>query len=155
MFFVSLIPFVHFTVAKLFVEVLDSSQTVVYRCDANGADFGGEISSLISKNSSIGCLHKVRPALACSSVQVPTTNSSDCATNFALVQRGDCCFSQKTWHSQKAGFMAMIVANNEGEAPMMMGSGGSADLACTSIHNDLSINPSQCSQCSQSKTYLR
>ncbi|CAJ0957990.1 unnamed protein product, partial [Mesorhabditis belari] len=113
--------------AQFLVEVLEPPRMgvrrTVHHCDATGAAFGGDTSSFTFTGYSIGCLHQVRPALACSNVEMVPTNSSECVVNFALVPRGNCSFSEKAWFVQNGepgGFRAMIVGNNEGEPPTQM-----------------------------------
>jgi hypothetical protein len=57
------------------------------------------------------------------------TNSADIAGNIAVIDRGACGFVQKVRLAQKAGAIAVIVANNrDGDATLTMGGDAADDL---------------------------
>ena len=51
----------------------------------------------------------------------PLTNGGAISGNIALVDRGNCAFTDKTLNAQAAGAVAVIVANNVGGVPFAMG----------------------------------
>ncbi|VDM74274.1 unnamed protein product [Strongylus vulgaris] len=59
------------------------------------------------------------------------SNITLCDSNFAIVPRGNCSFSEKAYHVQRAepsGFQALIVYNSEGKPPIDMAGSKYADL---------------------------
>ncbi len=59
------------------------------------------------------------PALACD----PLANSSGMAGKIAMIDRGDCNFDDKVLNAEEAGAVAVIVVNNVGGTPVVMGAG--------------------------------
>ncbi|KAG9399483.1 hypothetical protein AC1031_011882 [Aphanomyces cochlioides] len=50
---------------------------------------------------------------------IPLKNAKQVNGNIVLVQRGDCDFLTKTIHAQKAGALAVVVANSDEENPQL------------------------------------
>ncbi|KAJ1367556.1 hypothetical protein KIN20_028491 [Parelaphostrongylus tenuis] len=123
-----------FVNGQFVVEVLEPARMgirrSVQRCEATGANFGADIVTFSFGSDSIGCATHTDPTDACTAVTYPA-NITLCGSNFALVPRGNCNFSEKAYHVQRAkpsGFQALIVYNNEGEAPIDMAGSKYADL---------------------------
>ncbi|CAJ0610314.1 unnamed protein product [Cylicocyclus nassatus] len=116
------------------VEVLEPARMgmrrSVQRCEATGANFGADIVTFSFGHEAIGCAAHAVPIDACVDVTYPS-NITLCESNFALVPRGNCSFSEKAYHVQRAepeGFKALIVYNSEGKAPIDMAGSKYADL---------------------------
>ena len=62
------------------------------------------------------------PTLACN----PLTNSSQINGKIAVAQRGSCDFSSKAFNAQTAGAIALIIINNQVNAPAALGAGTNA-----------------------------
>ncbi|ETN85144.1 zinc finger, C3HC4 type [Necator americanus] len=108
------------------VEVLEPARMgirrSVQRCEATGANFGADIVTFSFGHEAIGCATHADPIEACIDSTYPT-NITLCDSNFALVPRGNCSFSEKAYHVQRAepmGFQALIVYNSEGKPPIDM-----------------------------------
>ncbi|KHJ97806.1 zinc finger, C3HC4 type [Oesophagostomum dentatum] len=102
----------------------------VQRCEATGANFGADIVTFSFGHEAIGCATHAEPIEACTDVTYPS-NITLCDSNFALVPRGNCSFSEKAYHVQRAepsGFQALIVYNSEGKPPIDMAGSKYADL---------------------------
>ncbi|EYC40746.1 hypothetical protein Y032_0599g474 [Ancylostoma ceylanicum] len=116
------------------VEVLEPARMgirrSVQRCEATGANFGADIVTFSFGHEAIGCATHTDPVEACTDVTYPI-NITLCDSNFALVPRGNCSFSEKAYHVQRAepvGFQALIVYNSEGKPPIDMAGSKYADL---------------------------
>ncbi|KAK6760203.1 hypothetical protein RB195_021627 [Necator americanus] len=116
------------------VEVLEPARMgirrSVQRCEATGANFGADIVTFSFGHEAIGCATHADPIEACIDSTYPT-NITLCDSNFALVPRGNCSFSEKAYHVQRAepmGFQALIVYNSEGKPPIDMAGSKYADL---------------------------
>jgi hypothetical protein len=110
------------------VEILEppslgSSHRPVFRCDATGANFGGDLLAFSFRATSIGCAIGTEPENACKNVQVTSSNDTACNSYFAVVPRGNCSFSEKAFYAQNAQpvpFGALIVYNDPGLEPVPM-----------------------------------
>lgn len=116
------------------VEVLEpvrlGIRRSVQRCEATGASFGADIVTFSFSHEAIGCASHPDPLEACADVVYPS-NATFCDSNFALVPRGNCSFSEKAYHTQRAqptGFQALIIYNSEGKPPIDMAGSKYADL---------------------------
>lgn len=89
--------------------------------DGSGSanEWGGAIPSAGMLNLPLA---KCDPYDACA----PITNGGDLAGKVALVERGDCEFSQKAKAVQDAGAIAIIIVNNVPGGPVGMGAGSAA-----------------------------
>uniref|UniRef100_A0A0K0D2C2 PA domain-containing protein n=1 Tax=Angiostrongylus cantonensis TaxID=6313 RepID=A0A0K0D2C2_ANGCA len=123
-----------FVNGQFVVEVLEPARMgmrrSVQRCEATGANFGADIVTFSFGPEAIGCATHTIPPDACKAVTYPM-NITLCDSNFALVPRGNCNFSEKAYNVQRArpsGFQALIVYNNEGESPIDMAGSKYADL---------------------------
>ncbi|PIO72277.1 PA domain protein [Teladorsagia circumcincta] len=116
------------------VEVLEPARLgirrSVQRCEATGANFGADIVTFSFSHEAIGCAMHPEPLEACTEHVVYPSNATLCASNFALVPRGNCSFSEKAYHVQRAeptGFQALIIYNSEGKPPIDMAGSKYAD----------------------------
>jgi hypothetical protein len=62
-------------------------------------------------------------AIACSDL----TNAEELAGQIVLIRRGGCFFDQKIFRAQQAGAVAVIIANNDGDGLVSMGSSGEVE----------------------------
>ncbi|KAI6173564.1 RING-type domain-containing protein [Aphelenchoides besseyi] len=121
--------------AQYLVEVLEhtsfDTQRVVTRCEATGATFGQSVVDFSFSDKAVGCAVFAEPRKACGPVKLrPLKNESECDSYFAVVERGNCSFSEKAYHVQNAhpfGFDAMIVYNTDKKSPIPMSDGKYAD----------------------------
>lgn len=115
------------TSAQFLVEVLESTpfsnHRPVVRCDATGANFGEDVMAFSFGLNAIGCAIRAIPEMACDNVVMPPINETGCSSNFAVVPRGNCSFSEKAYYVQFAhpiGYEALIMYNEPGQAPIPM-----------------------------------
>ncbi|KAI1731106.1 ring finger domain-containing protein [Ditylenchus destructor] len=113
--------------AQFLVEVLESTpfsnHRPVVRCDATGANFGEDVMAFSFGLNAIGCAIRTIPEMACDNVVMPPINETGCSSNFAVVPRGNCSFSEKAYYVQFAhpiGYEALIMYNEPGQAPIPM-----------------------------------
>ncbi|KAL3083566.1 hypothetical protein niasHT_039518 [Heterodera trifolii] len=115
--------------AQYLVEILERAQLgghrPVVRCEATGANFGGDVISFSFGMSAIGCALPAEPAEACGNVTKPELNSTvaHCFFDFAVVPRGNCTFSEKAFFAQNAepsGYSALILFSGKGQSPIPM-----------------------------------
>ncbi|KAK6057773.1 zinc finger, C3HC4 type [Cooperia oncophora] len=123
-----------FVKGQYVVEVLEPARLgirrSVQRCEATGANFGADIATFSFSHEAIGCATHPEPLEACTEPVVYPVNATLCASNFALVPRGNCSFSEKAYHVQRAeptGFQALIIYNSEGKPPIDMAGSKYAD----------------------------
>lgn len=123
-----------FVKGQFVVEVFESARMdirrSVQRCEATGSNFGADIVTFSFGPEAIGCAMQTNPPEACTEVTYPV-NITLCDSNFALVPRGNCNFSEKAYHVQYAkpsGFQALIVYNSKGKPPIDMAGSKYADL---------------------------
>jgi predicted aconitase with swiveling domain len=90
------------------------------------ADFGGNlvIGEFVTGDLAIALGSDPDPLIAnqaCDSI----INPADVAGKIAIVRRGSCAFSDKIWHAQNAGAIAVIICNNEpADVVINMAAGG-------------------------------
>ncbi|WKY14439.1 hypothetical protein Q1695_000186 [Nippostrongylus brasiliensis] len=133
-FVIFLLTFYDVVKGQYIVEVLEPArlgiQRLVQRCEATGASFGADLVTFSFSHDANGCAAHPDPLESCTDV-VYAPNSTFCEINFALVPRGNCSFSEKAYHVQRArptGFRALIVYNSEGKPPIDMAGSKYADL---------------------------
>ncbi|XGW35783.1 hypothetical protein V3C99_019178 [Haemonchus contortus] len=123
-----------FVKGQYIVEVLEPARLgirrSVQRCEATGANFGADVVTFSFSHEAIGCATHPEPLEACTEHIVYPINATLCASNFALVPRGNCSFSEKAYHVQRAeptGFQALVIYNSEGKPPIDMAGSKYAD----------------------------
>ncbi|MFT5125131.1 MAG: hypothetical protein ACI9TH_001623 [Kiritimatiellia bacterium] len=99
----------------------------------NGAQFGGIIPTNGISSEVVLALDPPDPPLnsttdACSAI----TNTVEIAGKIALIDRGECFFTEKVKHAQDAGAIAVIVANHQGENLVRM-AGADASIVIPSV----------------------
>ncbi|VDM39762.1 unnamed protein product [Toxocara canis] len=115
-----------FCSAQYMLEVLEKTYMgyhAVLRCDATGADFGMSISAFSYGLNCTGCAMFTEPGDACNTTTTSAVNSTLCHSQYAMVSRGNCSFSEKAYYAQTGRpepYRAIVIYNEPGEPPLPM-----------------------------------